>query len=277
MQKTDYEFLCSFLIKRSGLSLGEKKEYLLEARLVPLAQTQGLAGIEELVRELRKGTNERLAAAVTEAMTTNETLFFRDKTPFDELREKLLPSLIEARKTTRQLRIWCAAASTGQEPYSFAMLLKDSFPELSSWKIEIIATDICSAALSRAESAVYSQFEIQRGLPIQFLVKYFQQVPNGWKVKDELCRMITFRKQNLLDTYALLGQLDLILVRNVLIYFEVDVKKTILERMASILRPDGYLMLGAAETALGVTDKLTRIRECKTAAYSPIAAAKVRV
>lgn len=272
---SDYEFLCAFLLKRSGLYLGPNKEYLLEARLIPVAQTWGLAGLEQLVLDLRRNNNERLNSAVTEAMTTNETLFFRDKTPFDELRDLLLPPIIESRKSSSRLRIWCAAASTGQEPYSLAMLLLESFPQLQSWKIDIVGTDLCSKALARAEDGVYSQFEVQRGLPIQYLMKNFEQVPTGWKIKSDLKKHIQYRSLNLLDNFAHLGQFDLIMCRNVLIYFENDIKKRILDRMAGMLRPDGYLILGAAETVMGITDKFDRNRDCKAAVYRPLAAVHV--
>lgn len=272
---SDYEFLCAFLLKRSGLYLGPNKEYLLEARLIPVAQTWGLAGLEQLVLDLRRNNNERLNSAVTEAMTTNETLFFRDKTPFDELRDLLLPPIIESRKSSSRLRIWCAAASTGQEPYSLAMLLLESFPQLQSWKIDIVGTDLCSKALARAEDGVYSQFEVQRGLPIQYLMKNFEQVPTGWKIKSDLKKHIQYRSLNLLDNFAHLGQFDLIMCRNVLIYFENDIKKRILDRMAGMLRPDGYLILGAAETVMGITDKFDRNRDCKAAVYRSLSAVHV--
>lgn len=272
---SDYEFLCAFLLKRSGLYLGPSKEYLLEARLIPVAQTWGLTGLEQLVLDLRRNNNERLNSAVTEAMTTNETLFFRDKTPFDELRDLLLPPIIESRKSSARLRIWCAAASTGQEPYSLAMMLLESFPQLQSWKIDIVGTDLCSKALARAEEGVYSQFEVQRGLPIQYLMKNFEQVPTGWKIKSDLKKHIQYRSLNLLDNFSHLGQFDLIMCRNVLIYFENDIKKRILDRMAGMLRPDGYLILGAAETVMGITDTFDRNRDCKAAVYRPLSAVRV--
>ncbi|OYW19160.1 MAG: chemotaxis protein CheR [Planctomycetales bacterium 12-60-4] len=265
----DYEFLSQFLVKNSGLSLGPGKEYLLEARLIPLAQSWGLSGIPELVVEVRRNPQMALAHGVVEAMTTNETLFFRDKTPFDELRDQLLPKLLESRQTIRRLRIWSAAASTGQEAYSLAMLLRDGFPQLDNWSIEIVGTDLSKAALARAEAGVYSQFEVQRGLPIQLLVKHFVQDAGGWKIKDELRRWVRFRPMNLMDSFHQLGQFDVIFCRNVLIYFENPVKKEILERMATILRPDGHLILGAAETVLGVTEKFDRLRNCKAAVYTP--------
>lgn len=275
ISKPEYEFLCRFLQDKSGLSLGAGKEYLLEARLIPLAQSWGLAGLTELIAEVKRAPQQPLALGVVEAMTTNETLFFRDRTPFDELQSTWLPSLIDARRQTRQLRIWSAAASTGQEAYSLAMLIRDHFPELKSWRIEIVGTDLSKAAITRAEEAVYSQFEIQRGLPIQMLVRHFDQVKDGWKIKPELRQMVRFTSLNLLEPFQHLGLFDIIFCRNVLIYFDNPGKKHILDRMSRQLRTDGPLVLGAAETMLGITDTFDRARHCKAAVYVPRSLATV--
>lgn len=269
MDSIEYQYLANLVLEQSGLSLGAGKEYLLEARLVPVAQSWGLSGIPELVRGLRNG-DQRLRAAVVEAMTTNETLFFRDKTPFDELREKLLPPLLASRQATKRLRIWSAAASTGQEAYSLAMMLRDSFPDIAdSWRIEIIGTDISTQALTKAQAGVYTQFEVQRGLPIQLLMKHFQQVPEGWRVSDKLRPWIQFKKLNLVESFTFLGLFDIIFCRNVLIYFENDLKKSILDRMDKQLSKDGCLILGAAESVIGVTDTFERLRDCRAAVYCP--------
>lgn len=269
MDSFEYQYLAHLVLEQSGLSLGAGKEYLLEARLVPVAQSWGLSGIPELIRDLRRG-DQRLRAAVVEAMTTNETLFFRDKTPFDELREKLLPPILAARQSLKRLRIWSAAASTGQEAYSLAMMLRDSFPEIAeSWRIEIIGTDISTQALTKAQAGVYTQFEVQRGLPIQLLMKHFQQVPEGWRVSDKLRPWIQFKKLNLLESFQFLGQFDVIFCRNVLIYFENGLKRNILERMVKQLAKDGCLILGAAESVIGVTDTFERLRDCRAAVYCP--------
>lgn len=268
MEAADYEFLSNLVLRRSGLSLGSGKEYLLEARLVPLAQSWGLNSIPELIREIRRG-EVQLENAVVEGMTTNETLFFRDKTPFDELREKLLPPILAARRAGKRLRIWSAAASTGQESYSLAIMLKDSFPDIAAdWRIDIIGTDISTQALTRAQAGVYSQFEVQRGLPIQLLMKHFQQVKEGWRIGDELRRWVQFKKLNLLEPFQFLGQFDVIFCRNVLIYFENDLKKNILDRMAKQLVGDGVLILGAAESMMGLTDTFERNRDCRAAVYT---------
>ncbi len=270
MKTADYDFLSTFLMKTSGLALGPGKEYLLEARLVPLAQSLGLSDFDSLVGELRRGADHRLSEAVTEAMTTNETLFFRDKTPFEDLKKTLLPSLIEARQSTRRLRIWCAAASTGQEPYSLVMLLLEAFPQLATWTIEFVATDISQQMLDRANEGLYTQFEVQRGLPVTHLVKFFDQDPKGWRIKPAVRQMVKYKKLNLLDNFGLLGPQDLIMCRNVLIYFDQETKKSILDRMSRLLQPDGFLILGAAETVLGISDEFVRFRSCPSAVYGSV-------
>lgn len=271
MNPSDYEYLSSFLLGSSGLSLGTGKEYLLESRLIPLAQSLGFDGIGKLVTELRKGTDERVNSAVTEAMTTNETSFFRDKTPFEELRSLLLPALVAARRNPRSLRIWCAAASTGQEPYTIAMILNDSFPELAGWSIEIVATDIDTTALARAEAGIYTQFEVQRGLPVKLLMSHFEQNDKGWRIKDDLRSRIRWSQLNLLNDFSHLGAFDIVFCRNVLIYFQNETKQDILDRIAQRVKPDGYLYLGAAETVFGISDAFGRYKECKSAVYRPTA------
>ena len=276
MNATDYDFISSFLHQSSGLALGAGKEYLVESRLVPLAACLGLADFNELIRELRKGGARQLQTAVTEAMTTNETSFFRDKTPFEDLKKSLIPALIKARAGVRKLRIWCAAASTGQEPYSLLMLLEEAFPELKLWQVEIVATDIAQSMIDRCREGVYSQFEVQRGLPIQQLVKYFSQVPAGWQVQPHLRQKIDWRLLNLLERFDHLGQFDIVLCRNVLIYFDVPTKKQILDRISRVVRPDSYLLLGAAETVLGICDRFERFRACTSAIYAPSSVVKAQ-
>ncbi len=270
MNPNDYEFLSDFLLNASGLSLGKGKEYLLKARLEPLAKSLSLDGIPDLVAELQRRNTSELSSAVVEAMTTNETSFFRDKSPFDDLRNHIIPTLIPLRATTRRLRIWCAAASTGQEPYSIAMTIRESFPELDSWQIEIVGSDIDRVALKRCEEGTYSQFEIQRGLPIKLLMKYFEQTENGWTVKNELRKWTSWKPLNLLKEYSALGLFDIIFCRNVLIYFKQKTKGEILTQMAKSMRPDGYVCLGAAETMLGICDAFRRERECKSGVYASI-------
>lgn len=268
MNPADYDFLSTLLLKTSGLALGAGKEYLLESRLIPLAATLGFADFNELLKELRRGSNRKVLTATMEAMTTNETSFFRDKAPFEELKNRLIPTLIQSRSAVKKLRIWCAAASTGQEPFSLLMLLDESFPELKNWSVEITATDIAQTMIDRCREGLFSQFEVQRGLPIQYLVKYFTQVPQGWQINESIRRRIDWRQLNLLDRFEGLGQFDIILCRNVLIYLDVATKRGVLERIARIIRPDGYLLLGAAETVLGICSSFERHRSCASAVYN---------
>jgi len=254
MTVLDYEFLRKLLKERSGLDLSADKQYLVESRLVPLARKAGLSGIPELVQKLVKGGAEPLTTEVVEAMTTNETFFFRDKIPFDHLRDTILPLLMQSRAGRKTVRIWSAASSTGQEPYSIAMLLKEKAAALAGWRFEIVATDLSQEVLEKSKAGIYSQFEVQRGLPIQLLVKYFAQVGELWQINSELRGMVQHKQLNLLQDFSHLGKFDVIFCRNVLIYFDQDTKLGIFERMAKIIEPDGMMMLGAAESVVGITD-----------------------
>ncbi|GAB4147183.1 MAG: protein-glutamate O-methyltransferase CheR [Planctomycetaceae bacterium] len=270
MNPADYEYLSNFLLGTSGLSLGPGKEYLMESRLIPLAQSLDLDDIGQLVEALKSGSDPRIESAVTEAMTTNETSFFRDKKPFEELRETILPELINLKQDSKSLRIWCAAASTGQEPYTIKMVLKEHFPELDNWNIELVATDIDTGVLKRAQEGIYSQFEVQRGLPVKMLMKYFEQSEKGWKIVDDLKDRITWKSLNLLNDFSNLGVFDIVFCRNVLIYFQNETKKDILERICQRMYGHGYLFMGAAETVLGISDAFTRFKECRAAVYRPM-------
>jgi len=262
MRTEDFEFLARLLKQRSGLMLTQDKVYLLESRLTPVARQRGLASLEDLVAKLRTNRDEALVNEVTEAMTTNESFFFRDNTPFDLFREKVMPAM-EKRRKDRKLRIWCAAASTGQEPYSLAMILQENKVKWGGWDIEIIGTDLSAQVLDKAKRGHYSQFEVQRGLPIQMLIKYFNQEGEVWQLSDEIRRMVKFREFNLLDNFFSLGRFDIVFCRNVLIYFDQPTKGDVLGRMANTLATDGSLFLGAAETVLGITDKFRPVRGCR--------------
>lgn len=252
MNQADFDFVSQLVYKRAGIVITPDKGYLLDSRLGPLARREGLPSIEDLIQVVRARREERLMALIVDAMTTNETFFFRDKTPFDHLKEEILPKLSAARRGGR-IRIWSAACSTGQEPYSIAMML-DQHPALSAGVVvEIVATDISERTLEKARSGLYSQFEVQRGLPIQLLMQNFTQADDQWRISERLRQRVTFRKLNLLDSFAPLGRFDVVLCRNVLIYFDGPTKADILTRIAAQLAPDGYLMLGAAETVIGVT------------------------
>jgi chemotaxis protein methyltransferase CheR len=248
----DYEFLRKLLKERSGLDLSSDKQYLVESRLIPLARRVGLSGIAELVQKIRSGA-EALTSEVVEAMTTNETFFFRDKIPFDHLRQTVLPEVLPARANRRSLRIWCAASSTGQEPYSIAMCIKE-FAALAGWRIEIVATDLSQGVLEKSKAGIFSQFEVQRGLPIQMLVKYFTQTGELWQLNADIRAMVQHRQLNLLQDFSHLGTFDVIFCRNVLIYFDQDTKVQIFGRLAKALEPDGVLALGAAESVVGISD-----------------------
>jgi chemotaxis protein methyltransferase CheR len=264
----DYEFLCKCLKDRSGLVLSGDKQYLVESRLLPVARRADLASLGELVCALRRGNAEALMTAVVEAMMTNESLFFRDKTPFEHFRDTIMPALVAARRGSRSIRIWCAASSSGQEPYSLAMALKEMAADLADWRIELLATDISNEVLGRARHGLYSQFEVQRGLPIKLLIRYFAQVGEAWQIAPEIRDMVKFRQLNLLADFSHLGTFDLIFCRNVLIYFDQAMKANLLNRLARAVASDGFLVLGAAETVVGLTDRF-RVVADKHGLYTP--------
>ncbi len=253
MTPVEYEFFVKFLKERSGLALGPKKEYLLQSRLGPIVRTRGLASLGEMMELLRRNADESLAVEVTEAMTTNESFFFRDKTPFDLFKDHMVPSIIESKSGGGKLRIWSAAASTGQEPYTLAMLLKEMSRDLAGLTPEIVATDISNEVLERARSGLYTQFEVQRGLPIKLMMKYFRQVEENWEIDAGLRSMVKFEQLNLLNDFSRFGMFDIVYCRNVLIYFDEPTKRDILSRIAQRMIPGGFLVLGAAETIMGLT------------------------
>lgn len=255
MNSADFDFLCRLLKERSGLLLASDKAYLLESRLLPVARRRNMKSLDELVAALRHRLEEETVRDVVEAMTTNESSFFRDLKPFEQFRDLILPELMKGRAGRRTLRIWSAACSSGQEPYSVAMLLSEHKEKLAGWQIEIIATDLSTEILEKAQAGLYTQFEVQRGLPIQMLVKYFHQEGERWRIDQGLASMVKFRALNLLEDFSHLGQFDVVFLRNVLIYFEQPTKTMVLDRIARVLHPDGYLYLGGAETIIGITDK----------------------
>ena len=253
MTPPDYEYLRKLLKDRSGLDLSADKQYLIESRLLPLSRKSGLSGISELVQKMKGGSAD-ITTQVVEAMTTNETFFFRDKVPFDHFRDSIMPEILQARAGRKTLRIWCAAGSTGQEPYSLAMCLKEMGAALVGWRIEILATDLSQEVLEKSKAGIYSQFEVQRGLPIQMLVKYFKQVGEFWQLNADIRAMVQHRQLNLLHDFSQLGVFDVIFCRNVLIYFDQETKINIFNRLVKTNEPDGFLVLGAAETVVGLTD-----------------------
>ncbi len=255
-----FDFLCL---------LGQEKAYLIDSRLGPLARKEGFASVEALIDAMMRG-DQRICVAASEALATHETFFFRDKTPFDLFENVIAPALKTARMG-RQLKIWCAAASSGQEPYSLGMLL-DEIPGLSA---DILATDMSAPVLEKAKAGIYTQFEVQRGLPIQRLVKHFDQVGDSWRIKPQLRQKVRFEQANLLDDFARFGKMDVIFCRNVLIYFDIQTKAKVLDRLAAQLADDGFLLLGAAETVVGLTDSLRPISGHRGLYAKPAMAAKL--
>lgn len=259
MKESDIEFLREFLKRQSGIVVTAGKTYLFENRLAALVRRHGLVDLEALVDLVRRGERNGLDQDIVEAMTTNESFFFRDMVPFEILRDAVLPALIEARQEQRTIRIWCAACATGQEPYSIAMTLQEADHRLAGRNIEIVATDLDRSVLARARSGVFTQFEVQRGLPVQYLMTHFTKEGERWRIGDHVRRIVEFREHNLMDDPSHLGRFDVVFCRNVLIYFDADTKAAVLDRLARQMPSDGALFLGGAETVLGVTGSFTTV------------------
>ena len=262
---TEFDVVRALIRAEAGIVLEPGKEYLVEARLSPLARRDGLAGASELIAQLGRMKGP-LHTKVVEAMTTNETIFFRDIEPFEVLRKEVLPALMEARRATRRLNIWCGASSTGQEPYSIAMTLRD-MPELASWTVEIVATDISTDVLARARNGLYSQLEVNRGLLASHLVKYFEKKGLEWQISDRIRSMVRFDYLNLMRPLPAMAAPDIVFLRNVLIYFDSADKSAILTRIRNAMRQDGFLFLGAAETTRNLDDRFERLPFSKTGCY----------
>ena len=271
MTPLDFDYLRQLLRERSGLMLSAEKQYLAESRLLPVARRHELKTLGELIAAVRAQPSAPLVSEVVEAMTTNETFFFRDKLPFEHFRQTIMPALIEKRAREKRIRIWCSAASTGQEPYSLAMTLKEmavTQPALANFRIDILATDLSGEVLERARSGIYTQFEVQRGLPIQLLLKYFKQTGESWQLAPEIRAMIQLRPLNLLNDFSPLGTFDLVFCRNVLIYFDQPSKIDVFNRVAKQIPDDGFLVLGAAETVVGLTDAFKPVPD-RRGLYAP--------
>ena len=258
LRQADFDYIRERVEQLSGIVLEKNKVYLVEARLTPLLRRLGYTSIEQLTRELRKTPTGELLTHVVEAMTTNETSFFRDGVVFETLRAAVLPELIRLNAMTRTLSIWCAACSSGQEPYSVLMLLRESFPQLATWQIRYYCSDISEEMLERTRSGIYTQHEVSRGLPAALLVKYFERRGLEWQVKPELRSMLDVRQVNLIGAWPKMPPIDVVMIRNVMIYFDVDTKKQILSRIKKVLRPEGYLFLGTAETPRMLDDSYAR-------------------
>lgn len=264
---TDFRYISELVRSRSAIVLEPGKEYLVESRLIPLARSEGLADLAAVVIKLRTTRDAALATKVVEAMTTNETSWFRDQHPFDLFTRTVLPALATARSASKRLDVWCAAASSGQEPYSLAMLLQDWLITRPGWQARITATDISEDILAKARAARYSQLEVNRGLPAAMLVRHFDRAGTEWQVKEPLRRMIDYRQLNLAVPFPPMATYDVVFCRNVLIYFDTPTKKAILQRIRRVLKPDGYLFLGGAETTLNLDDAFTRVHVDKATCY----------
>ncbi|MGO9004411.1 MAG: CheR family methyltransferase [Beijerinckiaceae bacterium] len=261
---SDFDALRRFLSHSSGLSLDADKAYLAESRLAAIIERTGCADLGQLMRRLNGGADPELSQEIIDAMMTNETFFFRDRLPFDSFRKIILPQLLEARRNVRRLRIWCCACSRGQEPYSLAMIIDEEAQKLTGWNVEILATDLSRSVLAGAREGLYSQFEVQRGLPISYLLRYFRQEGDRWRINEHLRSRVRFEELNLMSDFRRLGRFDVIFCRNVLIYFDVPTKKNVLGRLVQALPPDGYFLMGAAETVVGLTDALVPHAECRS-------------
>ena len=267
LNSEDLDYVRAFVRGRSAIVL-DNKEYLIEARLESLAASEGLPSLTNLMRALRNEPDPKpLHRKVLDALATHETLFFRDAHPFDALRKFVIPQLLDRRRDSKSIRIWSAACSAGQEPVSIAILLRHYFPELNDWRIDILATDISDETLDQARSGCYSQIEINRGLPAPLLIRYFEDLGSHWKVQPAIHRMIRYDYFNLVDPWPARRPFDLILLRNVMIYFDVDVKREVLERIGEALTPGGYLLMGAAETVFGISEVFETMMFGRTAFY----------
>jgi chemotaxis protein methyltransferase CheR len=248
ISRREFDYVRRLVREQCGLALEPGKEYLVETRLHMLALRECETSIQDLLRRVRSDSSGCLQRKVSEAMLTAETTFFRDVRPFEILRKVVLPELLTRRADSRSLNLWCAASSGGQEPYSVAMLLREFFPVLAHWKVRFIASDFSRELLDRARDGIYSQLEVNRGLPAALLVKYFRKVAGGWQLSQDIRRMVEFQEINLAGPWPPLPPIDVVFMRNVLIYFGADTRKSILDRVRSLLEPDGYVFLGGSET-----------------------------
>ncbi len=267
MTEQDYAFVVKLLQERTAIVLDPGKEYLVESRLTPVALQHGLTSSTEFIQKLRSPGGSACIADLIEAMVTTETSFFRDVHPFETLRKTVLPELIQTRLRERELNIWCGASASGQEPYTIAILIREHFPELLGWTVNILATDISTEMLKRSQEARYTQLEVGRGLPITLLTKYFRPDGFHWVLRDEIRNMVRFQPINLAQSWPQMPMWDIILIRNVMIYFDIETKKAILRRVSKVLRPDGLLILGGAETTLNLDSAYQRVDHLKSGFY----------
>lgn len=263
----EFEFVRKLMMTSAAIVLDPGKEYLVETRLIPVSRRLKLSGINELIQKLQTQKDPQLLNSVVEALTTNETSFFRDVHPFEALKKVIVPEMLTKRAAEKKLSMWCGACSTGQEPYTVAIILRESFPQLANWKIEFLCTDINQTVLNQAKEGRYSQLEVNRGLPAPYLIKYFEQVQQDWVVKEDLRKIMSFRTMNLAGEWPAIPPVDIVFLRNVMIYFDVEVKKKILSRMKRVMKSDAYLFLGSAETTMNLDESYERVSIDKTICY----------
>jgi chemotaxis protein methyltransferase CheR len=267
----EFAFISGLVRRDAAIVLETGKEYLVEARLLPLARQSGIPTVSEFVSRAQNRPEPDTHRRIVDALTTNETSFFRDGEPFTQLASTIVPDLVSRRGNTRNLKVWSAACSSGQEPYTLAMVLQDALP--SGWSFDIIGSDISTEMVTRAETGEYSQLEVNRGLPAALLVRHFERAGTHWRVSQSIRKPVTFRRLNLAAPLPAMGPFDIVFIRNVLIYFDVDTKRQVLQRVGTTLRPDGWLFLGSAETTIGIDDTFERVVAGRTSAYRPRAAA----
>lgn len=277
LSASDFTFVSTMVRREAAIVLAPGKEYLVEARLIPVARAVGAASVSTFLADLQRRPNIDHQRRIIDALTTNETSWFRDREPFAALTDVVLPELVKSRATARKVRLWSAASSSGQEAYSLAITLQEHLPP--GWSYEIMGSDISTEMVKRAEKAEYSQVEVNRGLPAGQLVQYFERAGAHWRIMPHLRRNVSFRLMNLTGPLPAMPQFDVIFLRNVLIYFDVATKKSVLRNVARLLRPDGWLFLGAAETTIGIDDNYERLAAGRTSAYrvrsaSPVGAAR---
>ena len=265
--EADFEYIRQLVRQRTEVALSKDKAYLVESRLAPLAREAKLNSISELVRLLRREPCNYLHQLVVEAMVTTETSFFRDEYPFEAIKNFVLPELLKQRQGKRTLNLWCAACSSGQEPYSIAILIREYFPQLATWTVNLIASDISASMLARARLGKYKQHEVNRGLPLKLLQKYFHHSGKDWQIKEDIRQMVDFRQLNLGESWSLMPSMDIVFLRNVLIYFEIETKQTILAQVRQVLFPDGYLFLGGGETTINLDAAFQPVQFGKAVCY----------
>lgn len=267
LSPTDFQYVSTLVRQKSAIVLEVEKSYLLEARLTPLARVEGFASLEAMIALMRAQPLNGLHRKVVEAMTTNETSFYRDLHPFEALKTVVIPEVMKRRASERRLNIWCAACSSGQEPYTVAMTLMEHFPQLASWTVKITATDLSGEMVAKSRAGKYGQIEVNRGLPAHLLVKYFEKKGMEWQVKPEVQRWCEFRELNLIEPWGGMPAMDVVFLRNVLIYFDVETKRAILGNVRKVLQPWGYLFLGGAETTINLGDVFERVQFDKAGCY----------